>query len=126
MEKITSSAELKNAIKQLEIEHAEKGILLKEQFLITYESLKPINVIKNYFKEIVSAENLADHLMGNVLSVVSGYFSKKIVVNGSDNKFRQLLGSVLQFGVTKVIAQHAETIESIGKSIFQHFLHKKE
>jgi hypothetical protein len=46
MEKITSVEELKKAILLLEIKQANEGALLKEQLLVTYESLKPINLIK--------------------------------------------------------------------------------
>ena len=50
MQNITSTAGLKNAIQLLEAEQAVKGQLLKEQFYITYESLKPVNLLKKHFE----------------------------------------------------------------------------
>jgi len=46
MENIKSIAGISKAIQLLEIEQAEKGQLLREQFNLTYESLKPVNILK--------------------------------------------------------------------------------
>ena len=126
MQKITSSAGLKSAIQLLEVEQAVKEQLLKEQFHFTYESLKPINILKNTFKNIVSAPSLHDNFLGTIMGLATGYFSKKIFVGTSGNIFRKLFGSVLQFGVTKIVSQHPDTIKSFGQFIVQHFLTKKE
>ena len=126
MESITNIAGLKLAIQQLEAEQAEKGMLLREQFSITYESLKPVNILKNAIKEITSSPKLIDSLLGTVTGLATGYLSKKIVVGGSGNIIRKLLGSVLEFGVANVVSQHPDTIKSVGKFIIQHIFHKKE
>ena len=52
MQKITSLDGLKNAIQQLEIEQGEKGRLLKDQLFITYNSLRPVNIIRKTLKDI--------------------------------------------------------------------------
>jgi hypothetical protein len=39
--------------------------------------------------------------------------------------FRKLIGSILQFGVTKVVSQHPDVIKSFGKLILQYLLHKR-
>jgi hypothetical protein len=125
MEKITSVAELKSAIELLEVEHALKGQLLKEQVYLTYESLKPINVLKRTLKELTSSPYLIDNIPGTIMGLASGYLSKKLFTGGSGNIFRKLLGSILQFGVTNVVAKNSDVIKSTGLAIFQHFLQKK-
>jgi len=126
METITSIAGLKNAIQLLEAEQTVKGIQLKEQFHLTYESLKPINILKNTLKEVSSSPFLIDNIIGSVVGLASGYLSKKIVVGGSGNIFRKFLGSLLQFGVTNVVSRHSIDIKTIGQSIFQLIFRKKE
>ena len=126
METITSIAGLKNAILLLEAEQTVKGILLKEQFQLTFESLKPINILKNTLKEVSSSPLLIDNILGSVVGLATGYLSKKIVVGASGNIFRNMLGSILQFGVTNVVSRHPEGIKSIGQSIFQLLFRKKE
>ena len=125
MGKITSVAELKSAIELLEVEHALKGQLLKEQLYLTYESLKPINVLKRTLKELTSSPYLIDNIPGTIMGLPSGYLSKKLFTGGSGNIFRKLLGSILQFGVTNVVAKNSDVIKSTGLAIFQHFLQKK-
>jgi hypothetical protein len=51
MEKISSIAGLKNAIQVLEVQQRIKGHELKEQISLTYESLKPVNLIRNTLKD---------------------------------------------------------------------------
>lgn len=126
MENITSAAELKNIIQRLEIEQAIDGQLLKEQFYFAFESLKPVNILRNTLYEITSSPHLMDSILGTAVGLASGYVSRKIVMIGaSGNIFRKLLASVMQLGVTNVVSQNPDTIKSIGQFIFQHFLRKK-
>ena len=126
MKNITTSEELKDAIQQLEFEHTIKGQLLKEQLLLTHESLKPVNLIKNALSEVASSPYLVDNIIGASVALATGYISKKIMIAGSGNVIRRFFGSILQFGVTNVVSQHTDTIKSVGQFIYQHFLHKKE
>ncbi|MGA2408622.1 MAG: hypothetical protein ABSF81_18000 [Bacteroidales bacterium] len=126
MQNITSIAGLKNAIQLLEIEQGIKGQLLKEQFYLTYESLKPINILKKTLKEISSSPYLIDNISGTAMGLASGFLSKKIFVGTSGNIFRKLIGSLLQFGITNVVTQNSDIIKSVGHAIFQHFLRKRE
>ena len=59
------------------------------------------------------------------MGIASGFLTNKIFVGASGNLIRKLLGSVLQFGVTNVVAQHPETIKSLGEVIIQFILRKK-
>ena len=126
MQNITSIAGLKNAIQLLEIEQGIKGQLLKEQFYLTYESLKPINILKKTLKEISSSPYLINNISGTAMGLASGFLSKKIFVGTSGNIFRKLIGSLLQFGITNVVTQNSDIIKSVGHAIFQHFLRKRE
>jgi len=126
MQNITSTADLKKAIQQLEVEHAYNKQLLKEQFNIVSESLRPLNILKGTLKDISTEPHLINNVLGTATGIATGYLTKKIIVRGSGNIFRKLIGSALQIGVTNVVAQHPETIKSIGRFIFQYFLHKRE
>jgi len=126
METITSIAELKTAIQVLEFEQMIKRQQLKDQLLLTHESLKPVNLIKSTLSEVASSPYLIDNILGATMGLASGYLTRKLVVSGSHNIFKKILGSVLQFGVTNLVAQHTDPIKSVGQYIYQHFLHKKE
>jgi hypothetical protein len=126
MQNITSIVGLRNAIQLLEIEQAARGQLLKEQFYLTYDSLKPVNLLKSTLKEISSSPYLIDNILGTAVGLVTGYLSKKILVGSKANNFRKLAGSILQFGVTNVVAQHPDVIKSIGQVLIRHIFRKKE
>jgi len=126
MEKINSFLELRYAIQILEIEQAEKAQLLKQQFYITYESLKPMNLIRNTLKEVFLSPNLIDNFVGTTVGLASGYLSKKIVVGTSSNIIKKLFGSLLEYGVTNLVAQHPEGIKTMGQLIFKRIFGKKE
>jgi hypothetical protein len=126
MQNITTISDLKNAIQLLEVELDEKGQELKKQFYLTYDSLKPVSLLKSTLKDITSSPYLIENLVGTATGLATGYLSKKIVVGTSGNIIRKLFGSVLQFGVTNLVAQHPDTIKSFGQYVYQHFLKKKK
>jgi hypothetical protein len=123
---ISSTAGLKESILLLETEQSIKGQILKDQLFITYESLKPGNLLKYTLKEISSTPNLIDNIAGTAMGLVGGYLSKKIIVGTSGNIIRKLIGSLLQFGITNVVAQNSAGIKSFGLTLLQHFIHRKE
>lgn len=125
MENINSAAELKLAIQEKKFEQAIQGELLKEQLFLTFESLKPISLIKNTLRELTSSPYLIENMVGAVSGLVTGYVSKKIAIGTSHNLFRKIMGSVLQFGVTNMVAQHPETLKNLGQLIIEKIFHKK-
>ena len=126
MQNITNAAELKNAIQLLQEEELIKRQLLQEQLKITFESLKPINILKKTVKDISTSPELIDSIIGHVAGLASGYLSNKIFVGKSGNLFRKIIGSLVQFGVTRVVAQYPEVIKSFGHFIIEQILRKKE
>lgn len=125
MQKIASVAGLKNAIQLLEVEQADKGQLLKEQFFLTLESLKPANLLRSTVNDIVASPYLIDNILGAAMGLVSGFLSKKIFIGASGNKLRKLIGHVLQFGVINFVALHPGAIKTIGWSVIHHLARKK-
>lgn len=126
MESITTVNELKNAIQILELDHTVRKQLITEQVGLLSESLKLINLIKNNLQKIGSSPDMIDNILGVTVGLASGYISKKIITGGSAGTARKLLGSLLQLGVTTLIAQHPDTIKSIGQFIFRHFLKRRD
>lgn len=125
MQNITSIATLKNSILLLEAEQNIKEQLLKDQLFLTFESLKPANLIRHTLKEISSSPYLIDNISGSAMGLLSGFLSRKIFVGTSGNLIKKLVGSVLQFGVTNIVAQNSDMIKSVGQNVLQHFFHKK-
>ena len=126
MQNITNRTSLKNAIQLLEVEQAISGKLLKEQFFITYESLKPFNLLKRTLSDVASSPYLMENILGTAAGLASGYLSKKIVVGASHNILRKIFGSLLQFGVANVVSHNPNAVKSFGEFIIKSFFSKKE
>lgn len=120
MDKIASVAELEDAILLLKVEQEVKEQLLREQFYLVYDSLKPLNLLKSTIKEVTSSPDVLHNLVGTAVGLATGYLSRKIVVRASGNILRKLLGSILQFGVTNIVARNPETIKTVSHFINQH------
>jgi hypothetical protein len=114
---------LKESIRLLEIRQVEEGQILKEQFKITYESLKPINLIKNSVKELASSVEIKNSLFETIVSIMTGYLTKKLMISSKSSTLMKLVGVFLQFGVTSLISNNAETIRIFMSDLIDKFLH---
>ncbi|MES2592836.1 MAG: hypothetical protein V4608_13215 [Bacteroidota bacterium] len=126
MNKITTVTELRSAILLIEIKQLKEGLLLKEQFKKTYESLKPVNLIKNTVNELIVAPDLKGDLLNAAMSLAAGFVSKKLMVGDSDSPLRKLIGTLLQMGVTSIVSKNADKIKSVGENLIDTVLGKKE
>jgi len=117
---------LKESIRLLEIRQAEEGKLLKDQFKLTYESLKPVNLIKNSIKELANSEEIKASLFETVISILTGYLTKKMIVGSKSNPFVKILGALMQFGVTSLVAKNADSIRNYISELINRFVHPSE
>lgn len=125
MEKIKTTADLKEAILKLEVKQQIELEEMKEKIHLTLESLKPVNLVKNTLKELTSSPYLVENLLTTSMALASGYFAKKATVGSSESPFRKIMGTLLQFGVTNIVAKHAEEIKLVGQYIIQQFSKKE-
>lgn len=126
MQHITSTIELKEAIRQLEADCDFEGAQLKADFEYACKSLNPLNIIRDTLEKTASSPLLLDNIIGTALGLVTGFLTKKIVIGKSGNKLRILAGSILEFAILNGISQRSDAIKSIGRFLLQTFLRKKE
>ncbi len=117
METINSTSNLSEAIQELEARQAEEGKMLKEQVNLAYENIKPINLIKNTFKEALASQDLRADIINLSLGLITGYVSKRVFSGLEDSPLKKLLGTSLQFGITLFIVNNPGTIQAIGDGI---------
>jgi hypothetical protein len=126
MEKQYTVETLKEEIIALEIKQAEEGQLLKEQLLITYENLKPINILKNIVKDFYSADDYKQDFLEIVAGMTSGFISKKIIIGRSKNPVLKLIGLAVQFGMTTLVSKKYNLIKESIVHFINRFSEKKE
>lgn len=100
--------------------------LLKEQLHTTYDSLKPINLIKNTIQEISDSPEIKSNILGTVIGIGTGFISKKLWVGSSHNPIKRIFGTIINFAVASIVSKHSDSILSKGENLLQGFLkHRK-
>ncbi|NEW80910.1 MAG: hypothetical protein GZ094_00870 [Mariniphaga sp.] len=120
MQKITAAEALKKSISVLECRQMEEGILLKDQFKDTFDSLRPVNILRKMIGDIATPSDLKDNLIETVTGLISGYVSRKILVRSSKNPLLRLAGIFVQYEVTNFVSKNSDTIKALGL----HYINK--
>ena len=110
MQAISTSEELKIAIRLIQVKQATEGRLLKEQFLLTCESQMPGNPIRSTIKDVISTPKLINIIAVTVTGLANGYLSKFLVAGSAVNVLRNILTGILQSGITRIILKRTRNI----------------
>ncbi|HEY3372899.1 MAG TPA: hypothetical protein VGK10_18765 [Prolixibacteraceae bacterium] len=117
---------LRESIRLLEIRQEEEGKILKDQFRFTFESLKPVNLIKSSMKDLVNSMEIKNSLIETIVSLVSGYLSKKLIVNSKSSILMKIVGIALQFGVTNLVSNNADEVRQFFSNLIDRFTRPAE
>ena len=126
MNNINQTEALNKTIAALQAKKEIEFSLLKEQFQITYESLKPINLIKSTLANVASSPELKNNVLNNVIGLTTGYISKKVILGSTRNPIKILLGSLFQFAIANVVSRHTESLKSTGENILKRIFRNKD
>lgn len=126
MKKSDASTSLRQLILVKESEYRDEGILLKNNFHQVFERLKPVNIIKNTFKELISSPDLKTNLVDAAIGFTTGVVTRKVLVGKTVNPLKKLFGAVLEMVVASEVAKNAGGIKSIGIGILKKLIQKKQ
>lgn len=99
---------LDEAIARLEREREIKFEALKDQMHVTFQSMKPVHLLNGVLEDIKELPEVRANIFQLAISLVGGYFSKKLLLGKSNSVFKKILGSVIQFGVTNFVSKKNE------------------
>jgi hypothetical protein len=116
---------LAETIAFLKIKQRQDLISLKEQLHSTFESLKPINLLKNTFHEVDDSPQIKNGLLNSAVGLATDFISKKVMANTPENSMKKMVGSVLQFAITNLVAKNADTIITTGENLLKRVLKSK-
>ncbi|MDF2449794.1 MAG: hypothetical protein K0R26_2298 [Bacteroidota bacterium] len=117
MKKETALDVLRKDIVKLEARRSEDLHLLKEQIHETYESLKPVNLIKGIFKSATDSPEISTGLTKAAMGVTSGHLIKRLLFGTSHNPLKRMAGAAVQAIVTNIVSNNSEKIADKGKGI---------
>lgn len=113
---------LEEAIVLLENKQAMELRLLKEQFQTTYESLKPINLIKSTFKEVGASPDLKKDILNTAVGLATGYLTKNPVSSLAGAPVKKMLGTIAKFALAKLVSTNSDKIINTGESFLQRLM----
>lgn len=125
MKKLNETDALNDMLVAVEQQYKTDLFLLKEQAHIAYESVKPINFIKSLVHDVTASTQIQEDVFGNVLGLVSGFISKKIMIHEESSTFKRVLGTIAQFAIANVVSKHSNDIKAVGTAFFNNFIKKR-
>jgi hypothetical protein len=128
MKNISSVADLKDAISELEFNKAVHRRMLKDSFNDTVDSLKPGKIFRNLTHAIKNPSLLSNILpaaLGMSAGLVSEIVSSKIAHGGTRrNRFRRILTSLALYGVATVFVKNPEISRVFGRRVLNSVFSK--
>lgn len=116
---IHSMDSLHNALRTLEQRQSSEGQALREHFRLTYETMRPANLIKSALTEVTQSQDLKDHLVSTGVGLVAGHASKAVFESVSDSPMKGLVGTAIQFGITNAVARHPEVVLAASRGVLR-------
>jgi hypothetical protein len=126
MYKINSTRSLRQAILELEKKQVEEGRRMKAHCLNAYESVKPINLIVNTFKDMTESKELKDSVLSTTVGLAAGYLSRNLFDDSSESPLKKMFGTAIMLGLTNVVTRNPEAIKSLGMQLVKIVEHNAE
>lgn len=123
---INNSSELQAAIKKLELQKETQKDLLVEHFHATYESLKPMNILKNSLSKVIHSPVAVDNIINTSVSLGVGLISKKLLLGKSSGIVKKLLGTAMEFGVAGMISKQSNSLKLGGLNLLSKVFKSKK
>lgn len=122
---INNTTELRASIKRLEQETEEQKEKLVTQFHATYNSMKPVNILKNSLNRVVHSPDLVDKIVTTGMGVGLSLLTKKIVIGKSAGVARKLLGAAMELGVANMVSKKAAPVKLGALNLLSKIFRKK-
>ncbi len=119
---INNTVQLKEAIALLQARQQEKKFILVEEFHQTYESLKPLNLIKSTFNKILDTPDITNQVVDTSLGLGVGVLSKKLLIGKSTNIFKRFFGTIIELTVANAVAKNSEGIKRHGLQLIKKLI----
>lgn len=109
-----------------EMKYTDDLYQLKNQFDVAYQSVKPINLIKNLVHKVTASTEIKNDLLSNLIGFGTGFISKKILLGSLHNPVTKVLGTIFEFAIANVVSKNADGIKTIGGNLLKHFFKRNK
>ncbi len=121
---ITNSEELEEAIAALELKAKAQKKEIEAAFNAVSENLKPVNLVKNGFRSVISGEHKGE-LLNALIGLGSGLLSRKLILGKTSGFVGKTVGKAIQWGMAGLVSQNAEKIKEKAGGIIDRLFKSK-
>lgn len=117
MKPISTAAELKAAIAELEQKKVAQQANLKSEFAHTKEVLNPVHMVKNTFSKLAEMPEVKKTLISTIVGIGIGYLSNKAVHALQEDKLDRMLNNFVDNGLDRVVERNPQGLLSKAISL---------
>ena len=99
---------------------------LKKDFKHFMHTLSPANIIRRTVHNLSTGPDFKGDLVNMAMSIGAGLLSRKVMVGKTRNPIKNIIGTLLQAGVTNLVAKNADTLKSAGIGLLGKLLSRKK
>lgn len=125
MHKISTVAELKASIRELEMKTKYQEQVVKQDARSTVKSINPINLLRIFLKRAANTPDVRSSAINTFVGLAAGSISSKIVVGKSRNIFKRTLGSAIRAFVTRWLFKKLPVFTETVTRIVTQYKHKQ-
>lgn len=112
-----NTEELKARIRELEVLSLEMEEVLKLRLEVTYESLKPYNLLKNSVQHIISDTDLKSRILSSLIQMGLSFAGGHLLNSGSSFA-KKAIGAAMQLGAKKQTGKNFAVWKRFLSSLF--------
>ena len=122
MNSIVNATDLKMQILALEAKCAAQEEDIKLTAAAALESIRPSTLIRNTFNNTVRAPGFGKAVVKGAAGLAIGFLTKKLFVRSSSGIVKKAIGTVIELGIAKVVADKADSIANSGKRLLNRVI----
>jgi hypothetical protein len=112
---VSSMDDLETRILELEKVQAIQIASLKSSAFSIVEGFSPANMVRTALKEVVQSPDLKKSAINTAIGIGAGFLGRKLFVGRSNNLFKKISGSAVQFMITNFVRKRIPEMQENGQ-----------
>lgn len=121
---INNAQELELAIVEMEKRKVVQQSILASQFHETYESLKPLNLLKSAFHKVTEPGDARSSILKAAGGIGVGLLTKKLLIGKTTSVVGSLISNVLRLTASNTVMNNTDKLKAYGIAIYNNFFRK--
>lgn len=125
MKEISSSAELKAEILELEKREKVQKLVVKDQLIEAKHALNPTTLVKNTYSRLAEIPEVKRTLINTIIGFSLGYLSKKASETLNEESLNRLVGNLVDYSLDRIVQKDPDSLLSKGISFTRNVVKER-